>query len=116
MIEQHKRALLEQQRAQDFPMAGLQRRYEPGREHQGSAGERIIATDADLIYLDAHGSILKTEKNWTCACRKSNPEILMMQPAQYRSTFDVPYRMAAGGEGRQCGRPERQIITMPPIG
>jgi hypothetical protein len=27
----------------------------------------------------------------TCACRKSNPEILMMQPAQYRSTIDVPY-------------------------
>jgi hypothetical protein len=26
-----------------------------------------------------------------CACRKSNPEILMMQPAQYRSTIDVPY-------------------------
>jgi hypothetical protein len=25
-----------------------------------------------------------------CACRKSNPDILMMQPAQYRSTIDVP--------------------------
>ncbi|MHC2282982.1 integrase [Bradyrhizobium diazoefficiens] len=65
MIEQHKRALLEQQRAQDFSTAGPQRRYEPGREHQGPAGERIIATDADLIYLDANGSILKTERNWT---------------------------------------------------
>src|SRR5258708_29820822 len=25
-----------------------------------------------------------------CACRKSNPNILMMQPAQYRPTIDVP--------------------------
>jgi hypothetical protein len=64
MIEQHKRALLEQRRAQDFSTAGPQSRYEPGREHQGPAGERIIATDADLIYLDANGSILKTERNW----------------------------------------------------
>jgi hypothetical protein len=65
LIEQHKRVLLEQQRAQDFPTVGLQRRYEPGREHQGPAGERIIATEADLIYLDVNGSILKTERNWT---------------------------------------------------
>jgi hypothetical protein len=25
-----------------------------------------------------------------CACRKSNPDILIMQPAQYRSTIDMP--------------------------
>ena len=34
-----------------------------------------------------------------CACRKSNPEILMMQPAQYRSTIDVPYLSTARGTG-----------------
>jgi len=30
--------------------------YEPGREHIGPAGERVIATDRELIYVNADGS------------------------------------------------------------
>jgi integrase len=32
--------------------------YEPGREHIGPEGERIIATKDSLIYLDANGAII----------------------------------------------------------
>ena len=42
--------------------------------------------EADFGYFDEN-----QDGKITCACRKSNPEILMMQPAQYRSTIDVPY-------------------------
>jgi hypothetical protein len=89
MIEQHKRALLEQQRAQDFPVSVSERRYEPGREHKGSDGARIIATADDLIYLDANGTILRTEKNWVW-CRVPLPS-LQEQTAIVR-------RSSAGGD------------------
>jgi hypothetical protein len=40
---------------------------------------------------DQYGNPLRIVAFNTAACRKSNPEILMMQPAQYRTTIDVPY-------------------------
>lgn len=62
LIEQHKRNLLEQQRARDFPVT-LQHKLEPGREHHGADGQRIIATDQQLIYLTADGVVGRTESN-----------------------------------------------------
>jgi integrase len=37
--------------------------YEPGREHVGSDGGRIIATDRELLHLDDSGTIARTEPN-----------------------------------------------------
>jgi hypothetical protein len=41
----------------------------------------------------------------TCGCRKSNPYILMMQPAQYRPTIDVPALSTARGTGASGAAP-----------
>jgi hypothetical protein len=38
-------------------------RLEPGREHVGEDGARIIATEKDLFYIDRDGAITKTEPN-----------------------------------------------------
>lgn len=40
LIEQHKLALFEEQRARDFPIRATHK-LEPGREHQGASGERV---------------------------------------------------------------------------
>jgi integrase len=55
MIAQHKGLLLA---ARPTP-AGVtfQHEYEPGREHAGPDGGRIIATERELIYLDKEGRI-----------------------------------------------------------
>src|SRR5205807_2714259 len=55
MIAEHKALLL----ASRPTPAGVTFRheYEPGREHPGPDGGRIIATERELIYLDAEGRI-----------------------------------------------------------
>lgn len=40
-----------------------QHQYEPGREHVGTNGGRIIATDKELIHIGHSGTIFKTEPN-----------------------------------------------------
>ena len=61
-IREHKLKLL-----QAWPDLGIKSewhyQFEPGREHIGPDGERIIATDKELIYLDAQGSIVKRAPN-----------------------------------------------------
>src|ERR1700732_295148 len=61
-IQQHKLTLMQAQKRRDFDFA-LRPEYEPGRQHLGPSGERIIATDKDLIYLDDQGSITRTTPN-----------------------------------------------------
>ncbi|MGX1322550.1 integrase [Bradyrhizobium sp. USDA 377] len=63
-IQQHKLALMQVQKKKDFDFA-FRPKYEPGRQHLGPSGERIIATDKELIYLDDQGSITKTAPNGT---------------------------------------------------
>jgi hypothetical protein len=46
----------------------------------------VHADDGVEAAVDSAGG----HRHHACACRKSNPDILMMQPAQYRSTIDVP--------------------------
>ena len=61
-IREHKLRLL-----QAWPDLGIKsewhHQFEPGREHIGTDGGRIIATDNELIYLDADGAIVKTAQN-----------------------------------------------------
>jgi integrase len=54
MIAEHKAKLLE---ARPRLERSWQPRYEPGREHPGPDGGKIIATERELIYLDASGRI-----------------------------------------------------------
>jgi hypothetical protein len=73
MIAQHRaRVLARQPRF----VSGWWHEYEPGRKHVAPDGGEIIATDKELIYLDATGAVIRTEPNGG---------------AQY--TFPVPARL-----------------------
>jgi integrase len=54
LIAHHKAKLLE---ARPRLETSWQPQYEPGREHVGPEGQRIIAMDRELLYLDAQGRI-----------------------------------------------------------
>ena len=59
LIAEHKAKVLARR-----PQFQKTRLYEPGREHVSPDGERIIATPAELIFLDAAtGAFLRTEPN-----------------------------------------------------
>jgi integrase len=60
MIAEHKAALLAAQpRYESIPAY----QYEPGREHVDDGGRRIIATEQELIFLDANGGITDRKPN-----------------------------------------------------
>jgi integrase len=60
MIAEHKRRLLE---ARPRVETRWLYQYEPGREHVGPEGARIIALDRELLYLDAEGQITSRAPN-----------------------------------------------------
>jgi integrase len=60
MIAEHKAALLA---ARPHLEMVWRHKLEPGREHAGPDGGRIIATDRELIFLGHNGSIIRTEPN-----------------------------------------------------
>ena len=60
MIAEHKVKLLE---ARPRLETTWQHKYEPGREHIGPDGERIIAADGELIHLDSEGRIIRRSPN-----------------------------------------------------
>ena len=64
MIAEHKAKLLE---ARLHVETIWRHEYEPGREHVGADGERIIATDRELIYLNHNGGITRTAPNGATA-------------------------------------------------
>ncbi|MFY9893417.1 MAG: site-specific integrase [Xanthobacteraceae bacterium] len=73
MIAQHRAKVLARQ---PRFVTGWWHEYEPGRKHVAPDGGEIIATDKELIYLDATGAVIRTEPNGG---------------AQY--TFPVPARL-----------------------
>jgi integrase len=60
MIAEHKAKLLE---ARPRLQRSWQPQYEPGREHPGPDGGRIIATERELIHLDANGRVTGKSDN-----------------------------------------------------
>jgi integrase len=60
MIAEHKAALLA---ARPRIETTWRNKYEPGREHVGPDGVRIVATDRELIYLNHNGAIVRTAPN-----------------------------------------------------
>jgi integrase len=60
MVAEHKAKLLA---ARPHIEATWQHQYEPGREHVGTDGGRIIATERELIHLDAEGVITGQSPN-----------------------------------------------------
>ena len=60
MIAEHKVKLLE---ARPRLETTWQHEYEPGREHIGPGGERIIAANRELIHLDSEGRITRHSPN-----------------------------------------------------
>src|SRR5271156_4048866 len=60
MIAEHKVKLLE---ARPRFETVWKHDYEPGREHIGPDGERIIAADRELIHLDSEGRITRRSPN-----------------------------------------------------
>ena len=64
MIAEHKARLLA---ARPRLETCWQHQYEPGREHVGPDGGRIIATNRELIYLNHNGAIVRTTPNGSAA-------------------------------------------------
>jgi integrase len=64
LIAQHKAALLA---ARPRLETAWRHQYEPGREHVGPDGKRIIATDRELIHLDREGRITERSLNGATA-------------------------------------------------
>ena len=60
MIGEHKARLLA---ARPRLETTWQYRLEPGREHVGRDGQRIVATERELIYLNHNGAIVRTGAN-----------------------------------------------------
>lgn len=94
LIEQHKRALFEEQRARDFPIRATHK-LEPGREHQGASGERVIATEKELIYLATDGAILRTDSNIDLTFQIPP---LSKQIAAVRREQSLPIRKSKSGD------------------
>ena len=60
MITEHKRRLLD---ARPRIEPTWQHRLEPGREHVGEDGGRILATERELFHIGHNGPITRTEPN-----------------------------------------------------
>jgi hypothetical protein len=60
MIAEHKAKLLQARPRLEISWV---HEYEPGREHVGPDGARIIATARELIYLNHNGTIVRTTPN-----------------------------------------------------
>jgi integrase len=60
LIAEHKAALL---KARPHIEATWRHQYEPGREHINPEGGRIVATDRELIFIDAEGRISNRAAN-----------------------------------------------------
>src|ERR1035437_9172280 len=60
LIRDHKAALLA---ARPRLQVGRWYEFEPGREHAGPDGSRIVATKTQLIHIGPDGSIIRTEPN-----------------------------------------------------
>jgi integrase len=54
---------------------------EPNREHPGPDGSRIIATDRELIYLDAAGAVTRTAPNGKQVFQITGAPLNLEQPA-----------------------------------
>ena len=64
-----------------------QHALEPGREHAGPDGGRIIATDRELIYLGHNGAITKTVPNGAPSFAIANPGPLLARAREFK-VFD----------------------------
>ena len=59
-IQQHKVRLLE---ARPGVQVAWQHRFAPGQEHVTPDGERVVADDRELIFLNHNGAIVRKEPN-----------------------------------------------------
>jgi integrase len=62
LILEHKKRLLERPRGLRIEES-WRHQYEPGREHAGPDGQRILATDRQLFFIGHDGTIVRTEAN-----------------------------------------------------
>ena len=69
LITAHKEALLA---ARPRLVASWHHAMEPGREHAGPDGSKIVATERELIHIGHNGGILKIEANGYAANRLEN--------------------------------------------
>jgi len=69
MVAEHKAALMA---ARPRLVASWHHALEPGREHAGPDGGKIVATERELIHIGHNGGILKIEPNGYAANRLEN--------------------------------------------
>jgi integrase len=82
LVAKHKARLLA---ARHRPESYWRHEYEPGREHAGPDGGKIIATERELIYVDRDGAITQTVPNGGLAFR-----LIADVPLGPRVTVDLP--------------------------
>ena len=77
---------------------------EPGREHAGPDGDKIVATDRELIHIGHNGSVLKIEPNGGRALQpmKNNESV---GPANWRLAAAFLNAMARLGSMKRRVRP-----------
>jgi len=77
LIAEHKQKLLAARPA----LAPVWRHeLEPNREHPGPDGGKIVATDRELIYLDASGIVIKNVPNGRQVMQVTNPPLDLERP------------------------------------
>ena len=87
MIAEHKAKLLEARLRLETTW---HHKYEPGREHVGPDGERIIATDRELLYLNHNGAITKTAPNGATAFQLVGRQKLTLRSLAEAFTGSAP--------------------------
>jgi len=88
MIAEHKAKLLA---ARPRFETTWQHEYEPGREHVGPDGGRVLATDKELFYIGHNGSITRTAPNGALAHQ------LVGGPLTVRSVVEAHLKRFADG-------------------
>jgi integrase len=111
LIAEHKAALLAKR---PQPTWGYE--YAPGREHVAPDGGRIIATDRELIYLDAAGSITRRAPNGALVflvggltLKAANEKLGGRLVPIEHEPLDAAALRAAGGVAHWIGPPELSL-------
>jgi integrase len=95
MIAEHKAKLLE---AQPRFHLGWRHRYAPGQEHVTPEGERVVALDRELIFINHNGAVVRKERNGRLVFAEPFPSPREQQEIFRRQDQQRRQRVAANAD------------------